>query len=724
MSQTHLCSCGNQWQSSGDEAGASLGVALCCPVCGAVCGSVTGTSLRAVELPPPLDSPTTSGPTVAPAAPWPAGGAWPVIAGYEMLGELGRGGMGVVFKAKQLRLKRIVALKMLLARSLPGSLAVARFRTEAEAVARLGHANIVHVYDIGEQDGCPYIAMEFVDGQSLHHKLAGWSPTPRQAAELLLPLVRAMHHAHERSIVHRDLKPANVLIDKDGTLRITDFGLAKQLDDPVGQTQSGAIMGTPSYMAPEQAQGRSREIGPATDVYALGAILYQLLTSVPPFRAATTLDVLVKVVSEAPVPPHNLRPDVPRDLEAICLRCLQKEAMQRYQSALDLAGDLDRFLAGAPILANPTTREGTPPRKQRRLPGMRLAFAAVAVLAVLAAGWWWLSTRTDKPEPLPDKTPPEIAATPSWETFRIGPADETFQRIAFPTRKIGYAASRTALHKTTDGGENWKRILADKLDGIGFLHFGTERVGWFGGAVLRTTQDGGKTWAPVWLPGGADLQSITTLAEGPKGWMLAGGSTEAGDLVLYQRPSNGSAWIRLDPVQAGYQGGAGEPYRQWVASCIAIRAAGQAVLLLVGNANEGGVLLATSDGGLTWQETFRSPEDLYCVRFINDKRGWLTGSRGALWSTEDGGTRWQPQTHPGTGSIGCLAFASTESPLGIAPLWKGKVLLRKQQQWHEIDVKLGYSMPSAVVVDRGCAYVLGGDGRLARYTDPGVAVRP
>jgi serine/threonine-protein kinase len=238
---------------------------------------------------------------------------------------------------------------MVLAGEYTGAEQRARFRTEAEAFARLQHPHIVQIYEVGEQDGRPYFSLEFIEGGSLDQKLQGVPQPAHEAARLLETLARTIHAAHQRGIVHRDLKPANVLLAADGTPKITDFGLAKQLDSEARRTHSGAILGTPSYMAPEQAEGRSREISPATDVYALGAILYELLTGRPPFRGPTLLDTLEQVRSLEPVPPSHLQPKVPRDLETICLQALNKDPARRYGSAAALADDLHRFLAGEPI---------------------------------------------------------------------------------------------------------------------------------------------------------------------------------------------------------------------------------------------------------------------------------------------------------------------------------------------------------------------------------------
>ena len=287
----------------------------------------------------------------------PAGGGadLPVVPGYEVLEELGRGGMGVVYRAWQLRPRRVVALKMILAGEHAGPEALARFEVEAEAVARLQHPHIVQVHAVGEHAGRPYVVLEYVDGGSLERRLTGAPQPARWAAELVETLAQAMHYAHGQGIVHRDLKPANVLLTADGTPKVTDFGLAKLLAGAAGvNTQSGAVLGTPSYMAPEQAGGKSKEIGPATDVYALGAILYELLTGRPPFRGETPLDTLHQVQGVDPVPPSRLQPRVPRDLTTICLKCLQKERPKRYPTAEALADDLQRFLDGCPIQARPS----------------------------------------------------------------------------------------------------------------------------------------------------------------------------------------------------------------------------------------------------------------------------------------------------------------------------------------------------------------------------------
>lgn len=305
------------------------------------------------------------------------------VAGYEILGVLGRGGMGVVYKARQPGLKRLVALKMILAGAHASDEDLARFRSEAEAVAHLQHPNIVQVYEIGEDDGRPYFSLEFVEGASLAHKVAGKPQTPRHAAEIIHVLAQAMAAAHARGIVHRDLKPANILVSREGTLKITDFGLAKRLEnEDGGQTRSGSILGTPDYMSPEQASGRIREVGPPADIYALGAMLYEMLAGRVPLRGVSVLDTLRQVVSKEPVAPTQLDPKVPRDLETICLKCLRKDPDKRYARVDDLAEDLRRFLAGEPILARPVSTAERAWRWCQRNPRVAVLTGVVALMVL------------------------------------------------------------------------------------------------------------------------------------------------------------------------------------------------------------------------------------------------------------------------------------------------------------------------------------------------------
>ena len=316
--------------------------------------------------------------------------------GYEVLAEIGHGGMGVVYRARQIGLNRLVALKMVRGAEYASSEVLARFRAEAEVVARLHHPQIVQIYDYGEHDGMPYLALELVEGGTLAARLDGTPWPARKAAGLIQTLAQAVEFAHHRGVIHRDLKPANVLLCTDGNgVKIADFGLAKAFrENSSGQTQSGALLGTPSYMAPEQAAGRAQQIGPAADVYALGAILYELLTGRPPFRGETPIETLQQVLTSEPVSISLIAPRMPRDLATICSKCLSREVARRYFSAAELADDIARFLADQPIRARPTSRAEHAWRWCRRNPALAGALGAVAVLLFCVATIsTWYSTQ-------------------------------------------------------------------------------------------------------------------------------------------------------------------------------------------------------------------------------------------------------------------------------------------------------------------------------------------
>jgi serine/threonine-protein kinase len=414
--------------------------------------------------------------------------SWPAVTGYEVLEELGRGGMGVVYKARHAKLGRVVALKMLLGGAFAGPQDRARFRREAEAAARLQHPHIVQIFEVGDEKGCPYLALEYVEGGSLDQHLHGTPLPAQEAARLIGILARAVHEAHGRGIIHRDLKPANILLQMQNAEcrmqnenprsnsafcilhsafwipKVTDFGLAKCLDAATVVTQSGAVLGTPDYMAPEQAGGSSKEVGPAADVYALGAILYYVLTGRPPFLAATALDTLLRVRSEDPVPPAVLQPKVPRDLQTICLKCLRKSPARRYQRAADLADDLERFLAGEPVRARPTPAlEQAAKWMKRRPASAALIGAGVLVLALAAGGWLWIAGERaarragtwravnlalGKAEQLRDQAKQMKAANPAdaAAALAVWKQSLTAAEQADSTRAAGLADAETALH--------------------------------------------------------------------------------------------------------------------------------------------------------------------------------------------------------------------------------------------------------------------------------------
>jgi tetratricopeptide (TPR) repeat protein len=307
-------------------------------------------------------------------------------AGYEVLGELGRGGMGVVYLARKLALNRPCALKMILAGPHGGSAAAARFRAEAEAVARLRHPGIVQIYHVGEASGLPFLELEYLPGGNLDRKLNGTPRAPLEAARMVEALALAIAEAHGKGIVHRDLKPANVLLDADGAPKIADFGLAKILDSDSELTRTQMVLGSPSYMAPEQAEGRSSLAGETTDVYALGAILYTLLTGSPPFRAATAIETLAQVKAVEPVPPSRLQPGLPRDIETICLKCLEKSPGRRYLSARDLAQDLRRYIEGESITARLAPAWERAWRLARRKPTIAAALSVGGLAVCLLLG--------------------------------------------------------------------------------------------------------------------------------------------------------------------------------------------------------------------------------------------------------------------------------------------------------------------------------------------------
>jgi serine/threonine protein kinase len=395
MAKHLTCPHGHRWEAADNDFSRIDGDALVCPQCGATFETLLtaglGENTPDVESPDSIASDSIRATDALPPPPLPAEEGSSLTAGvsagddYEILGELGRGGMGIVYRARQVQLKRMVALKMILAGVHAGAQVLARFRSEAEAVARLQHPHIVQIYEIGERDDCPFFSLEYLEGGGLDAKLRGTPMTAGESARLIETLAGAVYYAHQNGLVHRDLKPSNILLTADGTPKISDFGLAKQVDSDSAQTRTGQILGTPSYMAPEQAEGDVRRIGPACDIYALGAILYELLTGRPPFRAPTVLETLEQVRSRDPVPPRQLQPSTPHDLETICLKCLQREPHKRYASALELAEDVRRFQAGEPIRARPVSGWERAVKWVRRRPTLAAlsGLSACSLLALL-----------------------------------------------------------------------------------------------------------------------------------------------------------------------------------------------------------------------------------------------------------------------------------------------------------------------------------------------------
>jgi tRNA A-37 threonylcarbamoyl transferase component Bud32 len=350
------------------------------------------------QLAVPLRAAVRGLPTVAGAADWTIGervnpsADWATTSfgDYDLLEEIGRGGMGVVCKARQRSLNRHVALKLLRRDRWAEAADAQRFRNEPEMVAQLDHPHIVPIYEVGEHESRLFFSMKLIDGGSLAEQLGRFPAEPRSAARLVAEVARAVHHAHQRGILHRDLKPSNVLLDHDGQPHVVDFGLAKRIEADASLTQSGALVGTPNYMAPEQTTGQRGAVTTATDVYGLGAVLYVLVTGGPPFKGEDVLATLVQVREREPRPPSRVNRKVDRDLETICLKCLDKEPGRRYGSATEVADDLDRWLAGEPVWARragPWERAAKWVRRRPALAGL-IAVSALAVLGLVAGLFW------------------------------------------------------------------------------------------------------------------------------------------------------------------------------------------------------------------------------------------------------------------------------------------------------------------------------------------------
>ncbi len=385
---------------------------------------------------------------------------------YEIVREIARGGMGVVFQARQVSLNRPVALKMILAGQLADETDVRRFYTEAEAAANLDHPGIVPIFEVGQHEGQHYFSMGFIDGHSLAERLAEGPLAAREAAGLIRRVALAIEYAHQRGVVHRDLKPANILLDQNGNPRVTDFGLAKKVQGDSGLTGSGQIMGTPSHMPPEQAGGRRGEVGPAADVYALGATLYALVTGRPPIQAATAMDTVIQVLSDEPVSPRSLNPAVERDIDTICLKCLQKEPPRRYASAQALADDLGRFLSGEPILARPvraTQRAWMWCTRNPWLAGA-VGMTAAALIALIVVSLLYADRQA-----LLAEQQTQIASEQAENARRQQQATQRITRLANDLAKRGEDLGRSLK-------ESHRRMAALQFERAG-VEFEKERIG-------------------------------------------------------------------------------------------------------------------------------------------------------------------------------------------------------------------------------------------------------
>ena len=429
------------------------------------------------------------------------------IGDYDVEGEVGRGGMGVVYKAWHRKLQRHAALKVVLAGEFASHTQELRSRLEAELAARVRHPNIVQVFEIGDFDGRPFMALEWVEGGSLAEGLVGKHWTPGEAAALVETIARAIHVAHGEGIVHRDLKPANIMMTADCVPRVTDFGLAQPTSGGATLTQTGLLIGTPGYMSPEQVSGKRALIGPATDIYALGVILYELLTGQLPFQGESTLEVLRAVTSEEPVRPRRVRPGLPRDLQAVTLHCLEKEPAHRYPSALALAEDLQRFREGQHVIARPVGAVVRIARAGRRRPlvASLLALLAISLLAGLGGVTWkWLEANDQRD--LANVSARQAEAEKQAALYQAYRASIAAAGAALQNHEVADAARHLEAGPTALRGWEW-RHLHSRLDdsssvvrlpeGEGFLIAGPDqlRVGVLTSAGLRLTdlKGGGNT---------------------------------------------------------------------------------------------------------------------------------------------------------------------------------------------------------------------------------------